>query len=81
MVKGKKSAEHIFLSPPHKDNEEVQIIFYITYSKSLLGSDSVERYNLSSYSSPNQRLLRYLHIELLKEPHLENYRFLVRVRS
>jgi len=65
--KGKK-VHNTFLSPPHKDNEEISIIFYTGCSKSLLGSDSVERYDLSPYSSPNQRLMRYLHIGLLKEP-------------
>jgi len=49
MVKGKR-VQSTLLSPPHKDNEEISIIFY---TKSLLGGDSVERYDLSPYSSPN----------------------------
>ena len=80
MIKGKR-VQNTFLSPPHKDIEEVYIIFYTSYSRSLLGNDSVERYDLSSYSSLNQRLLRYLHVELLKKPPLENDRFLVCIRS
>jgi len=52
MVKGKR-VQNTFLCPPHKDNEEMSIIFYTGYSKSLLGGDSVEIYDLSPYSSPN----------------------------
>jgi hypothetical protein len=52
MVKGKR-VHNTFLSPPRKDNEEISIIFYIGYSKSLLGGDYVERYDISTYSSPN----------------------------
>jgi len=52
MVKEKR-VQNTFLSPPHKDNREVYIIFYNSYSKSLLGGDCVERYDLSPHYSPN----------------------------
>jgi len=52
-----KRVHNTFISLPHKDNyiwnEENQIIVYTSYSKALLGGDFVERYGLSSYSSPN----------------------------
>jgi hypothetical protein len=45
------------MSPSLKDNriwdEESQIIFYISYSKVLVGSDFEERSDLSSHTSPN----------------------------
>jgi len=56
MVKGKR-VHNTFESPPHKANyiwdEEDQIIFYASCSKSLLDDDYIERYDISPCSSPN----------------------------
>jgi hypothetical protein len=51
MVKGKKCRAH------DKDNyiqdEECQLIFCTSYSKTLLGGDFLEIFGLSPYSSAN----------------------------
>jgi len=56
MVKGKRMRNK-FVSPSHKYNfmwhEKGQIIFYAIYPKSLFDGDYIEKYGISSCSSPN----------------------------
>ena len=56
MVK-RKRVQNTFMSPPHKASyiwdEEGQIVFYVGYPKSLLDCNYVDRYGISSCSSPN----------------------------